>query len=165
MIKAFRHCVGSIETIQIEDSSRIILEIDIEPSNEVCQNLTFYYTNLKDKIEICLRDGTQTLSSDNINKWTNEIESYAKSRWQFEWKLALGGDNLRNKLIKLFCRNRPSIDYGDFNYHLISNRPTNENDIVWTTYIRWSFIFDFDANTNGVDGLYNCVTKREDFFR
>ena len=165
MIKAFGKCVGPVRAIEIEGSSKIILEIDVEPLAEVCKAISFYFTNFKDKNETCLREGTETKSSEDVNKWKSEIEKFADLRNGHEWKEATGGENQSEKLHKLICRNRMEIDYSDFSYHLIANHPDNTDDVTWTTRINWSLIFDFDENTREGGGFLNFVQNKEDYFR
>jgi hypothetical protein len=166
MIKAFGKCVGPVRAIEIEDSLKIVLEVDVEPLAEVCKAISFYYTNFNDKNETSLREGTETKGSNDINEWKYDVEKFAELRTSYEWKEAIGGENHREKLHKLICRNRTEIDYSDFSYHLIANRPENTEDVTWTTRINWSLIFDFDENTReDGGGFLNFVQSKEDYFR
>ncbi len=81
MAKAFSRCVGPVRAISIEGSDWLVLEIDVEASGLTCQAMEFYFRDIEsDSVLICMRQGTETINSKDLSKWTKEIEYNAKLR-------------------------------------------------------------------------------------
>ena len=131
MTKAFATCVGPVRAIEIEGSPFLVLEIDVEASSLVCNSMTFFYSNLENNLEICMREGTETMASKDLDKWSTEIEKYSMLRQRMEWERSVTGTNTKEKLTKLICRTGTEIDYETYRYHLICNKPANASDAEW----------------------------------
>jgi hypothetical protein len=160
MATTFAKCVGPIRAIEIEDSQNIVIEIDIEPLSSVCNYIEFYYVNFNNGKEKCYREGTQSISLGDITAWTDEIRVNANDRRKWDWEF--GSRNDKEKLHKLLCRNRSEIDYEEFSYNLITNRPKTMLDIEWASKIRWKLVFDFDEKTQSSGGFYNNTQDKNE---
>jgi hypothetical protein len=128
MYKIFATCIGPVRAIRIEGSTNVVLEVDIEPSSNVCLYESFYFCNLDGRLQTCIRDSSSTMSETNtsecFNKWSEEIKKYA------EWRIIEDRKNprknpqsVRENLKNLICRfnNNPDLKNKDYKYNLICN--------------------------------------------
>ncbi len=129
MYKIFALCIGPVRAIRIEGSTNVVLEVDVEPSSNVCLYESFYFLNFQDRPQSCMRQSSSTLSetvtSENTSKWIEDIKKYA------EWRIVEDGKNprtnphsIKRNLKNLICRNNnnPDLKNKDYKYNLICNR-------------------------------------------
>ena len=85
--EAFTKCLRPIRIVQIENSERVIVEIDIVPESEVCKNFVFpVRTAINAKNKYWLRsqkDGARTVEISDLGKFLNE-ESPKIISWRYE---------------------------------------------------------------------------------
>ena len=140
MAKAFSMCVGPVRAIPIEGSKNLVLEIDIEAMSHICESHQFYYSNFDNEIETCMREGTETITTKDLEKWQLDIEKNSLLRQNMESNRVLNGTNMKDKLTKLICQTGLGIDYESYQYNLICNRPKLEQGKIYTKFILLLFL-------------------------
>ena len=168
---AFSTCISPLHVIQLDDSSRVVLEIDIEPSFNITKYLNFkvnFPNNPKNGIYF-LRNAS---SSFKITE-KKEIEEFLKVKLLQSIRFRQELENDRKempadnniKLLRLLCKGEPRIFYNKYHYFLMINSICQKpcckmkgiQDLDWISSIEWRAIFDFNPNTeeNSVLKLLN----------
>ena len=161
---AFSACFSQIYAIELEESERFVLEIDITPALKFTKFLKFKI-NLTKESSSCyyVRNGS---SSNKISE-KEEKEFLKKTSIQYilrrqeyeETQKGLPRDH-NSTLIRLLCNGETKIFYNKYQYFLMINSVCQDpccemkgiKDLKWISSIEWRAIFDFNPNTeeNGV---------------
>ena len=169
MKKAVDLCISPIRVIPIKGSTKIVLEIDIEPSSIRCRDLVFQIqlprSNGKPQdLSYYERNGAH---SDQIKK--TGVKLFLEKTCQMNMNERRDLENQKNlryadtsvKLDQLLCRSENYINDEDLNFFLITDVvPENlllTESVQWIQNIEWKGIFDFDASSQDA-GLSKFIT-------
>ena len=101
---------------------RCIIEIDIEPSYDVCLNEVFFIRRGKDgEKEYYIRDGTEskTVGKPKLGNFDNVVAGNSKERKKQEMKFAQGGSqNVGNRLNNSIWRTMAKIHDTEYQVRL-----------------------------------------------
>jgi len=170
-------CLKPIQCVPViggeEGEEFHVIEIDVEPSWQNCEDCVFYAKREKnDPREIYIRKGasiekkligkTQKKEMDEISK---EIHKYINARYEEERKLAIASEDLDEKLRRLICKGKAKIEDKEYRYFLLFNRiefdGINSDDFQWLTQIKWTLVIDVDHTKSN----FKYVSENSDLVR
>ena len=172
---AFSTCISMLHVIEIENTDRVILEIDIEPKSSVCKNLKFKInTNQYPDGVYFKREGTSSIPLFPNSREEREFikrtsVKCAEDRMILE-SCKQTPSNIPQVLNKLLCKGEHKILDGvsEYHYFLVINRfceedcckMTDSSAFEWVKLINWRIIFDFDKRTRETGILSNFHRKQ-----
>ena len=113
--EAFSKCLRPIRIVQIENSERVIVEIDIVPESKVCQKYVFPVHSAIDTTDKywlrSQKDGARTVQIQDIAKFLSE-ESPKIYHWRLEEEQRIRADDsdIQARFLQLFCKGETFIN-------------------------------------------------------
>ena len=113
--EAFANCLSPIRIVQIENTERVIVEIDIVPESKVCQKYVFPVHSAYDSREKywlrSQKDGARTVQIQDIDKFESE-ESPKIYYWRLEEEQRIRADDpdIQARFLQLFCKGETFIN-------------------------------------------------------
>ena len=112
----FRTCLQPAQIILLRDQpERCVIEIDVEPTFDVCRNEIFFIRRgKKGKQDLYVRQGTMTqgVTQKDRDNFCNVVAANAKERKRLETKLTIaqgGSSNIDTRLNHTVCQGMPKL--------------------------------------------------------
>ena len=103
-----------------DQPDRCVIEIDVEPTYDVCQNEVFFVRRgKKGQLELFVRQGTMTqgVAEKDRDNFCNVVAANAKERKRQETKLIIaqgGSTNIDTRLNHTVCQGMPKLHDAEY---------------------------------------------------
>jgi hypothetical protein len=178
MKDAVSMCLKPVRFIPVEggeaDEELFVIEIDVEASWNVCQEMLFYAKTKHGPYEFYIRRGAHAFTKridqklshldPEMLKIEKEVKNYRKERYRQESDLSIQIENFDTKLRRLVCQGRQRVEDEEFRYFLLYNKPAdgdNLEDFQWISKIKWAMVLDFDEDHS----FFSLAAKDHDLMR